>query len=124
MIVAGIGCRRACPATDIIAVLRTAEAQAGVSVRMLAAPTFKSHEPSLVEAASLLGLTLILVEDDAMQKAQSQCQTVSDAALRHTGHASVAEAAAIAAAGPGARLLLPRINNARATCALAESAVS
>jgi cobalt-precorrin 5A hydrolase len=47
---------------------------------------------------------------------------ISAVARRHTGLASVAEAAALAAAGPDSRLLLPRISGARATCALAISA--
>lgn len=41
------------------------------------------------------------------------------AAARHLGTPSVAEAAALAAAGPGGRLILPRIQNECATLALA-----
>ena len=50
--------------------------------------------------------------------------TQSPASRASRGTGSVAEAAALAAAGPGARLLSPRVISAdgRATCALAEGA--
>jgi cobalt-precorrin 5A hydrolase len=111
MIAAGLGFRRGCPADEIVAVLRAAERLAGVSADVLAVPAFKADE------AALTGLSLVLINDVAMAAAQSGCVT----AMR-SGLPSVAEACALAAAGEGAVLLLPRIAHARATCALAESA--
>ena len=69
------------------------------------------------EAATLLGLPLLLVDDAALHDAQPRCPTRSTAALHATGLASVAEAAALAASG--GPLLLPRITAGGATCALA-----
>jgi cobalt-precorrin 5A hydrolase len=82
----------------------------------LAAPDFKRGEPGLHEAAAALGLPLHFVADAALAAAQPQCLTRSAAALRATGHASIAEAAALA---QGGTLLGPRIASANATCALA-----
>jgi cobalamin biosynthesis protein CbiG len=48
--------------------------------------------------------------------------TGSAIAQRATGTGSVAEGSALAAAGAGSQLILPRIACARATCALAEVA--
>ncbi len=121
MIAAGLGCRRHCPPADIIAVLRDAEARAGTMATALAAPAFKSAEQGLIEAARTLGLPLLFIEDDALAQAQPSCVTKSEAARQHTGHASIAEAAALAACGPNARLLLARITHPAATCAIAES---
>ncbi len=115
MIVAGIGCRRFCPADAIVALVREAEALAE-TVGALAAPAFKRGEPGLHEAADRLGLPLLFVEDAAMAAAQARCVTRSDAAERVTGFASVAEAAAL---GAGGVLLLPRLAGAGVTCALA-----
>ena len=60
--------------------------------------------------------------EDALLAAASRCLTDSPRARSVTGLPSMAEAAALAAAGPGARLLAPRSTAGGATCALAESA--
>jgi cobalt-precorrin 5A hydrolase len=119
-IVAGIGCRRGCPADEIVAVVRAACQQAGQRADALAAPAFKAREAGLREAATVLGLELILVSAPDLARAQSRCITRSAAAERSTGVASVAEGSAIAASGMGGRLILPRIAQTRATCALAQ----
>jgi cobalt-precorrin 5A hydrolase len=117
--IAGIGCRRGCPAEDIVALVRQAEAACGGVVTALAAPAAKAGEPGLSAAAKALGVPLRLVEQAALVAAQAQCVTRSACAERTLGVASVAEGCALAAAGAGARLLLPRIAAKRATCALA-----
>lgn len=123
-VIAGIGCRRGTNATTIIAVLRDAEARAGTTATALAAPAFKSNEAGLHNAAAMLQLPLILLDDAQLASRQKFCPTHSIAAERHTGHASIAEASALAAAGSGATLLLARIAHPTATCALALTAVS
>ena len=115
MIVAGIGCRRGCPAEAIVALVRAAEAMAE-PVGALAAPAFKRDEPGLQQAADRLGIPLLFVEDAALAAAQARCVTRSEAAERATGFASVAEAAAL---GAGGVLVLPRLTGAGVTCALA-----
>ncbi len=118
MIVAGIGCRRACPPGDILAALRTAERQSGRVAGMLAIPAFKR----MAELAATFGLPVTEVTDAAMAAAQPRCVTFSARAEGATGFASVAEAAALAGAGESARLCQPRVTHGAATCALAESA--
>ncbi len=115
MIVAGIGCRRGCPAESIVALVRAAEAMAE-SVDALAAPAFKRDEQGLREAADRLGLPLLFVEDATLAVAQAHCVTRSEAAEQATGFASIAEAAAM---GAGGVLLMPRLTGAGVTCALA-----
>lgn len=117
MIAAGLGCRRGCGAEEIAALVRRAEALAGRTADALAAPASKRDEAGLHGAARLLGLPLHFVDRAALLAVQPRCATVSDAALRAVGVASVAEGAALAVAG--GRLLLPRIAGPRATCALA-----
>jgi cobalt-precorrin 5A hydrolase len=122
MIVAGIGCRRDCPADDIFGLIQTAGARVGHTVSLLAAPSLKRDEPGLLAAARMLGLKLVLVDPAALAAVQHRCPSRSNAAERATGIASVAEGCALAAAGENSRLLLPRIAGPRATCALAETA--
>ncbi len=115
--VAGIGCRAHCPADAIIALVHQAETTLGRPIEALATPHFKRHEPGLIQAAATLGLPLIAIADHAIAAAQPCCPTRSLAAQRATGHPSIAEACAIAATN--GRLILPRIHNDQATCAVA-----
>ncbi len=121
-LIAGIGCRRNVVTEDIVALVRAALVAVGDDAAVLAgiaAPRFKSDEIALHEAAAVLGVALALIEDAAMDAAQPRCVTRSSCAERATGLSSVAEGAALAAAGDGGVLALPRIASARATCALA-----
>lgn len=122
MIVAGIGCRRDCGGAEIAGLVRRALATAAIDSEglVLAAPVFKQGEAGLVAAAALLSVPLHWVEEAAMRAVADQCPSRSSAAARAVGHASVAEAAALAAAGRNARLRLARLAGAGATCALAE----
>jgi cobalt-precorrin 5A hydrolase len=115
-VIAGIGCRRGCPAEDVVRVLRRADAD----VAAIAVPAFKADEPGVREAARRLGVPVIRVDDAALARAQARCVTHSPAAERATGFASIAEGSALAAAGPNGRLLLARIAVGAATCAVAE----
>jgi len=119
MIVAGIGCRRGCPADDIFSIVRAAERRADCRADALAAPAFKRDETGLLAAARSLGMDISFIAAAELDAVQDRCPTKSAAASRHVGAASVAEAAAIAACG--GELILPRIANRRATCALAAS---
>ena len=126
LIAAGIGCRRDCPGEEIAGLVRAAFDEAALEAAarsgvVLAAPVRKRNEPGLQQAARLLALPLAFIDDAAMAAAQDRVQTRSARVQATVGVASVAEAAALAAAGPGARLLLPRRSTPRATCALAIS---
>ncbi len=121
-VIAGLGFRKDTLLADILSIVEVARAQCGRAIDALAVPDFKSADEGINQAASTLALPLILISREALKGEQGRCLTRSEVARRATGHASVAEAAALAAAGDGGRLLLPRIAHARVTCALAESA--
>ncbi len=116
MIVAGFGCRDS--ATE--ASLQCALDQACVGQpRPDALATLTAKAPQLALMSRTLNLPLIEVTPDALARQTTLTQSNPARAAHKTG--SVAEAAALAAAGPGARLLSPRhISRDRlATCALA-----
>lgn len=121
-VVAGLGCRAGCPAEQIVDVVREAAARAGRDPAVLAAPHFKQGEQGLEDAAHRLGLPLLFIGADALAAAQAACVTRSTVVERAVGVASVAEGSALAACGPGGRLLLARLARGGATCALAEAA--
>ncbi|QCO03922.1 cobalamin biosynthesis protein [Azospirillum argentinense] len=126
IIVAGIGCRTGCPGDEIAGLVSAAFGEAALDegarhAVQLAAPMRKRNEAGVAEAARLLALPLRFVDDSALAAVQDRVQTRSARVEVAVGVASVAEAAALAAAGPGSTLLLPRRSTPRATCALAIS---
>ncbi len=79
-----------------------------------------AEEPGLRATAATLGLALTPLPEAALAAAAPACLTTSPRVQALTGLPSLAEAAALAAAGPGARLLGPRQSaGGLATCALA-----
>jgi cobalt-precorrin 5A hydrolase len=122
MIVAGVGCRRGAPAPDIETAIRAALARAGVGADALdaiATAQAKGAEAGIAAAAEKLGVRVVLVPDAELKAASARTTTRSERALALTGVPSVAEAAALAAAGPSAHLVSPRLVIGSATCALA-----
>jgi cobalt-precorrin 5A hydrolase len=67
------------------------------------------------------GLKLVMVPQRDLEAADARIITRSERVLALTGVPSVAEAAALAAAGPASRLVGPRVAIGPATCALAVS---
>lgn len=122
MIVAGIGCKRGTAAADIETAIRTALSRGGVAIDQLGAiatMVAKQSEFGIAAAARKLGVKLVLVPEHELQEAAPRVATRSERVLNLTGLPSVAETAALAAAGPGARLIVARIVAGSATCALA-----
>ena len=115
LIVAGIGCRKGCPAEAIVALVR----EAG-GAEALAAPWFKQNEAGLLEAASILGLPLRFVPPEelawAVPTSRDQLRLLPITRGSSFGWPAVAEGCATAGGGT---LVLARIKNAVATCALA-----
>jgi cobalamin biosynthesis protein CbiG len=124
VIVAGIGCRRGTSAPDIEAAIRAALVQAGIAADALTAiatMAAKHDEAGIETAAANLGVNVVLVAEAELKAAGDRTKTKSARVLALTGVPSVAEAAALAAAGPLARLISQRLVLGAATCALATS---
>ena len=121
MIAIGVGCRKSCPSKAIVAIVRRALADCSdvAGERRLFSLADKSGEPGLTAAAEVLGFNLVFLPRDALAAETPHLLTHSAAAQQRFGLASIAEAAALAGAGPGARLLGPRLVANGATCAVA-----
>ncbi|MBK5934466.1 precorrin methylase [Rhodovulum imhoffii] len=117
MRVAGFGFRAAATAASLHDALEQAGGVAGLTA--LAAPVDKASAPCFMAFARALALPVVRVSQGALA-AQSTC-TQAPRVQRARGTGSVAEAAALAGAGPGARLKMPRqISTDRmAACAIA-----
>jgi len=118
MIVAGFGFRSAATEASLLDALTAAGGEATVSV--FAAPEDKCDAPAIQALARALGVPVVHIPPRDLRAAP--VETMSAVAFLFRGTGSVAEAAALAAAGPGARLVTRRAlsEDRMATCALAE----
>lgn len=124
-LIAGIGLRPGTEAGDILACLDEALTIAGLSgaaTARFATLASRFGEPGLVAAATQRGAELVAIPDEALKGFEAACATRSTRIASLYGVGSVAEAAALAAAGPGGTLVQSRIATARVTCALARAA--
>jgi cobalt-precorrin 5A hydrolase len=124
MIVAGVGCRKGAQAADIEAAILAAFARVGVAIsqlHLIATSAAKGGEPGIAAAASAIGVPLVLIPQGDLAAAGARTTTRSERVIALAGVPSVAEAAALAAGGPAARLMAPRIAVGPATCALADT---
>jgi cobalt-precorrin 5A hydrolase len=119
MRVAGLGFRHGANEQS----LADALARAGGEVDALATPADKAEAPAIVALAQTLGLPVVAVPGLDLRAAPTL--THSDRVMAKRGTGSVAEAAALAAAGPGARLVAARVvsGDRMATCAIATGEV-
>jgi cobalt-precorrin 5A hydrolase len=117
MIVAGFGFRRAATAESLLDALD--KARGPQAPALLATAEDKAAAPAFQALSARLGLPIHAVTLDALSQVGTPTRSATVRALRGSG--SVAEAAALVAAGPGASLLGPRAVSAdrMATCALA-----
>ncbi|WP_419993887.1 precorrin-3B C(17)-methyltransferase [Streptomyces boninensis] len=126
-LILGIGASRGAPADEILTLISAALLEARLSplsIAALATVDAKADEPGLLAAARQLGVPLRTHPADEL--AAVAVPNPSAAPLAAVGTPSVAEAAALAAAGPGAELVLPKRKSApaegrpaMATCAIA-----
>src|SRR5471032_2565892 len=119
MIVAGIGCRKGVSAAEVETAIAAALANAGFATTQLdliAAPAVKGGESGIVNAASARGVPLVLVPQADLEAVSGRTVTQSKRVLAIMGVPSAAEAAALAACGPTARLVAARVAVGPATC--------
>ncbi|WP_171174661.1 cobalamin biosynthesis protein [Ruegeria sp. HKCCD8929] len=117
MIVAGFGFSSAATAASLIDAYHAAAG--GHPVTALATAEDKATHPAFTDLATRLGLTVHPVSEAALEAVEPVTRSLRSLKERNTG--SVAEAAALAAAGPGARLVSTRhmSTDRLATCAVA-----
>lgn len=117
MIVAGFGFRATATVNSLQSAL--SRVQGAHVVEALAAPADKCSAPGLQGLSQRLNLPVLPISATVLQAQETQTRSAISQDHRNSG--SVAEAAALAAAGPDATLIAPRqISEDRlATCSLA-----
>jgi cobalt-precorrin 5A hydrolase len=119
MIVAGFGCRPGAPLSDFVSALSDV---GHYGVTHIAIPHFRAAEAGVIAAIKQWDLPVAIIDQAGLEQACDRAVTHSALALEHTGVSSVAESAALAAAGPGGRLLATRVSAGLVTCAIAAGA--
>jgi cobalt-precorrin 5A hydrolase len=122
VIVAGVGFRRNVAADEILMLVELALKRAALThdaLAKLGTIEALADLPAFTEAAGRLAVAAIAVGEQDLSAAGPRVRTQSARSLAAHGVGSVAEAAALAAAGPGATLVLERIASTSVTCALA-----
>lgn len=117
----GVGCKQGCASEAIIALVRRAlsSAQCSDAATGLFTHQDKQGEAGLIEAARNLALPLVFLDIAALREVAPRAVTHSSKVMTMFGLPSIAETAALAGAGPGSILLVPRISEAGASCAIA-----
>ena len=120
----GLGCRRGVSGDVIASLVREAlsriEQQGAAALFTVEG---KRSEVGLAQAAQALAMPLHFLAQEALEAVAHLAQTRSARVEALFGVPSVAETAALAGAGPGAVLILPRITRDNATCAIARAAL-
>ena len=117
----GIGLRDSATLADIVTLVRATIARYEIECARMALFTLETRIAArcLPDAARELGAALNYLS--LAQLAAHNKETITRSAVVESrfGVGSVCEAAALAGAGPGARLVAPRTTNARVACAFA-----
>jgi cobalt-precorrin 5A hydrolase len=117
----GVGCKRGCSGEAIVALVEAAIAAAACAGAPVALFTHeaKKSEVGLASGAKALGLPLVFLDGQVLRQASLRAATNSPRVMAMFGLPSIAEAAALAGAGPSSVLLVARMSDGGASCAIA-----
>src|SRR6202047_4867092 len=116
----GIGCKRGCSSEAIASLVERAIAAACAGApAALFTHEAKKSEAGLASAAKALGLPLVFLDGLVLRQASLRAATNSPRVMAMFGLPSIAEAAALAGAGPSSVLLAARLSDGGASCAIA-----
>jgi cobalt-precorrin 5A hydrolase len=118
-LVIGLGFRHEASAASISEVFAAAVARAGSNAATIAVPDDKAAHPALRAVALGAAVPIETISAEAMRAADAHIATRSPSIERHRGVGSVCEAAALAAAGARARLVVSRMISADRTATAA-----
>ena len=120
----GLGCERETAPAELGALARQALAAAGLAsgaVACVASLDLKMDEPAVRAVAEDLGVPARFFDAAALERETPRLASPSRAVFEAVGCHGVAEAAALACAGPEGALVVPKTRSARGTCAVARA---
>jgi cobalt-precorrin 5A hydrolase/precorrin-3B C17-methyltransferase len=123
-LVMGLGCERNAEPADVIALAENCLSQHGLSPLSLAAVAsidLKSDESAIHQAALHFGVPARFFSTPELDRETPRLKNPSAIVAKEVGVPGVAEAAALAAAGPDCELVVEKTRSTRATCAIARA---
>ncbi|MEM7508393.1 MAG: precorrin-3B C(17)-methyltransferase [Pseudomonadota bacterium] len=120
----GVGCARNCPPEELARLAKDAMAEAGIAPEALLgifSLDLKADEPAVLSLAEALSLPARFFDAARLEAEAPRLQNPSDIVFAEVGCHGVAEGAALASAGNGASLILPKRKSANATVAIARA---
>lgn len=120
----GVGCERNAKPVELIRLVQTTLSDHGIardSIAGVYSLDLKADEPAMQELARWLGVPFRVFDAATLEAETPRLANPSDTVFAEVGCHGVAEGAALAAAGPDAALIVPKVKSERATCAIALS---
>jgi cobalt-precorrin 5A hydrolase / precorrin-3B C17-methyltransferase len=121
----GIGCERHASPDEVIALVNQVLTQnnlAPASIAAIASIDVKSDETAIHAAARHFNVPARFFSAEELRRETPRLRNPSEIVEREVGTPGVAEAAALALAGPDSDLLVEKTRSLRATCAIARAA--
>jgi cobalt-precorrin 5A hydrolase/precorrin-3B C17-methyltransferase len=122
--VLGLGCERGTLPAEVLALAIAALDAAGIAAAELAAIASidnRRHEPAILAVAAHFSVPVVFFDAPRLEEETPRLKNPSAKVFARVGCHGVAEAAALAAAGPDAELAVAKIKSAHATAAVARS---
>lgn len=123
-LVLGVGTARNCPGDELARLVQASLAEAGLAAGAIACVTsidLKADERAILELADSLDRPLRLFDAATLERETPRLATPSDVVFAEVGCHGVAEAAALAAAGPDGDLVITKRKSRNATVAVARA---
>ena len=120
----GVGCERGCSKAELHELVARTISDAGLapeSVTAVVSIDVKVDEPAVHDIAQHWGVPARFFTAEQLEWETPRLANPSAIVFREVGAHGVAEAAALAAAGPEGVLIVPKQKSARATCAVARA---
>ena len=119
-LVLGLGCERGTPPAELVE-LAISVVAFPEEIAFVATLDVRAEEPAMHAVARHFSVPLVTFPAARLEAETPRLANPSDIVFAHTGCHGVAEAAALAQAGAGGRLIVEKTKSAHATAAVAES---
>ncbi|MGH6853872.1 MAG: precorrin-3B C(17)-methyltransferase [Aestuariivirga sp.] len=120
----GVGCERNTPPEDVVSLVEDVMAKNNLSpasIACMASIDVKSDEAAIHAAARRFNVPARFFSASELNAEAPRLKNPSNIVAKEVGTPGVAEAAALAAAGPEAELLIEKTKSQRATCSIAKA---
>jgi cobalt-precorrin 5A hydrolase/precorrin-3B C17-methyltransferase len=123
-LVMGLGCERHAAASELIALAERVLAENGLapaSLACIASIDLKADEAAIHAAAAHFGVPARFFTVEELNRETPRLRNPSEIVAKEVGVPGVAEASALAGAGPASDLIVEKTRSARGTCAIARA---